>query len=169
MRDSAHEPICIVSGGQTGVDRTALDVAIELGLPHGGWCPRGRRAEDGPIAEDYELRETESSEYHVRTEQNVIDSDATLVLTRGEPVGGTALTIRFAHKHARPLLVVDLARSDTSPADGRDWIITGGYHVLNVAGPRESQQPGIAKEAAEFLRSVLLEFRLLPGNDHATA
>jgi hypothetical protein len=160
MDDSPLEPFRIVSGGQTGVDRAALDVAIELGLPHGGWCPRGRRAEDGPLADRYELRETESPEYHVRTEQNVIDSDATLVLTRGEPIGGTALTIRLAQKHARPMLVVDLARSGTSPADVRQWIETGGYRVLNVAGPRESQQPGIARQAAEILRSVLLEFRL---------
>jgi hypothetical protein len=135
-------------------------VAIELGLPHGGWCPRGRRAEDGPIAARYQLLETESSEYHVRTEQNLIDSDATLIVTRGEPIGGTALTIRIAQKHARPLLVVDLARSETSAADVRQWIEAGGYRVLNVAGPRESQQPGIAQQAAEFLRSMLLEFRI---------
>jgi hypothetical protein len=152
------EPLRIVSGGQTGVDRAALDVAIELGLPHGGWCPRGRLAEDGPIAGRYELCETDSPAYHVRTEQNVIDSNATLILTRGEPIGGTALTIRLAQKYGRPLLVADLARPDVFPETVRKWITDGGYHVLNVAGPRESQQPGITVQAAEFLRSVLVEF-----------
>jgi hypothetical protein len=155
MDASPVTPHRIVSGGQTGVDRAALDVAIELGLPHGGWCPCGRRAEDGTIADRYELLETDSPAYHVRTKQNVIDSDATLVLTRGEPAGGTALTIRLARQHNRPLLVIDLARSETSPEEVRKWIGAGGYRILNVAGPRESQQPGIARQAAEFLRSVL--------------
>jgi hypothetical protein len=150
---SSLDSLRIVSGGQTGVDRAALDVAIELGLPHGGWCPRGRRAEDGQIADRYDLRETDSAQYHVRTEQNVIDSDATLILTRGEPVGGTALTIRMAQKHGRPLMVVDLA-AQTTPAEVRQWIESGGISVLNIAGSRESQQPGIALQAAEFLRSV---------------
>jgi len=145
----------IVSGGQTGVDRAALDVAIELGLPHGGWCPRGRRAEDGPIPARYRLQETESAAYHVRTERNVIDSDATLVLTRGEPVGGTALTVRLANQHGRPLLVVDLARQPLDVATVRTWISNSSAGVLNVAGPRESQQPDIGRQAAEFLGSVL--------------
>jgi hypothetical protein len=147
-------PERIVSGGQTGVDRVALDVAIALGIPHGGWCPRGRLAEDGQIPDRYELRETESAEYHVRTEQNVVDSDATLVLTCGEPVGGTALTVRLAREHGRPLTVVDLAREDSSAAV-RTWLRENRIRVLNVAGPRESQQPGIGRRAAEFLRSVL--------------
>jgi hypothetical protein len=151
---STFDSLRIVSGGQTGVDRAALDVAIELRLPHGGWCPRGRRAEDGQIADRYELRETDSAQYHVRTEQNVIDSDATLILTRGEPVGGTALTIRMAQKHGRRLMVVDLA-AEIAPAEVRQWIDSSGICVLNVAGPRESQQPGIALQAAEFLLSVL--------------
>lgn len=149
------EPLKIVSGGQTGVDRAALDAAIELGLPHGGWCPRGRLAEDGPIPARYDLRETDSAAYHVRTEQNVIDADATLVLTFGEPLGGTALTIRLARLHGRPHFVVDLAREE-SPRAVRAWLRENGIRVLNVAGPRESQQPGIGRQAAEFLRSVLV-------------
>ena len=76
-------PRCIVSGGQTGVDRGALDAAIAAGIPHGGWCPRGRLAEDGPIAAQYQLRETRSAKYYIRTRKNVLDSDATLILCRG--------------------------------------------------------------------------------------
>lgn len=82
----------IVSGGQTGVDRAALDVAMQLSIEHGGWCPRGRLAEDGTIPSRYDLRETRSAKYHVRTERNVVDSDATLILYRKSLTGGTLLT-----------------------------------------------------------------------------
>src|SRR5947209_17179443 len=99
----------VVSGGQTGVDRAALDAALELGVPCGGWCPRGRRAEDGPIPERYPLRETSWDGYPQRTEWNVRDSDGTLILTRGEPDRGTALTARLANTQNKPCLVIDLA------------------------------------------------------------
>src|SRR4051794_16307480 len=98
----------IISGGQTGVDRAALDVALELDLPCGGWCPRGRRSEDGAIPDRYPLSETPSEEYPERTEWNVRDSDGTLILTRGTPDRGTALTQRLANRHRKPLFVVDL-------------------------------------------------------------
>src|SRR5262245_55320595 len=98
----------IRSGGQTGVDRAALDVALELGLPCGGWCPRGRRAEDGPIPDHYPLRETRSPAYPVRTRWNVRDSDGTLILTRGRPDRGTLLTEELARDMGKPLLVVGL-------------------------------------------------------------
>src|SRR5437870_9182944 len=98
----------IISGGQTGVDRAALDVALELGLPCGGWCPKRRRAEDGPIPERYPLTETSSRAYPQRTRCNVLDSDGTLILTRGRPTGGTALTIQIAAESGKPYFVVDL-------------------------------------------------------------
>src|SRR5512134_3746342 len=101
----------VVSGGQTGVDRAALDAALALGLPCGGWCPRGRRAEDGAIPLHYPLRETPTARYPQRTEWNVRDSDGTLILTRGRPRGGTAYTISVARRLGRPLLVVDLAEA----------------------------------------------------------
>jgi hypothetical protein len=144
----------IISGGQTGVDRAALDVAIALGIAHGGWCPRGRLAEDGRIPDRYQLRETDAAEYAARTERNVRDSGATLILCRGTPSGGTELTVRLAQQHGRPYLVVDLD-DPPSPGEVADWLRAGEIGVLNVAGPRESQSPGIGVQAAEFLRKVL--------------
>jgi hypothetical protein len=146
----------VVSGGQTGVDRAALDAARAVGLPCGGWCPRGRLAEDGPIDPGYPLVETPSADYAQRTEWNVRDSDATLLIARGRPTGGTALTIALAHRHGRPLLVADLAR-DPSPGEVSRWIEARAVGVLNVAGPRESQRPGIGREAGAFLERL---FRL---------
>lgn len=146
----------IVSGGQTGVDRGALDAALALGVPHGGWCPRGRLAEDGPIPEHYQLRETESSQYAVRTEQNVLDSDATLILHRGPVQGGTRLTQRLARRHGRPHLLVDL-QTPPEPTVVREWLAAHQVKVLNVAGPRESQSPGIAAQATAYLQSLLAQ------------
>ena len=147
-------PRRIVSGGQTGVDRAALDVAIALGIPHGGWCPRGRRAEDGVIAARYALREHASADYDERTEANVVDSDGTLILYRGALEGGTKLTREIAARHRKPLLVVDLAEAP-DPTAVRRWIDDERIAVLNVAGPRESGRPGIGREAAAFLSRVL--------------
>ena len=144
----------IVSGGQTGVDRGALDAAIELGLEHGGWCPRGRLAEDGAIPARYQLAETSAAEYWVRTERNVVDSDGTLILYRGALSGGTELTIRMARKHKKPHLLLDLAAAP-DPAAARDWIRQHRIAVLNVAGPRESSAPGIGRSVDKFLRTVL--------------
>ncbi len=145
----------IISGGQTGVDRAALDVALELGWPCGGWCPRGRRAEDGVLADRYPLVETPAPEYRQRTEWNVRDADGTLVLTRGLPRGGTRLTTRFAALLSKPCLVLDLNEMQ-SPSAVLEWAKAGGVKILNVAGPRESDNPGIYNQARMFLRDVLL-------------
>ncbi|MGO8990315.1 MAG: putative molybdenum carrier protein [bacterium] len=143
----------IVSGGQTGVDRAALDVALELGIPCGGWCPKGRRAEDGPIDIRYPLKETHSTNYRIRTEKNVRDSDGTLIFTWGKPKGGTALTIRFAQKYKRPYLMVDLSeRGD--PETVRKWVEANQIKVLNIAGLRESESPGIYERTVDFLKEV---------------
>ncbi|MEN6493470.1 MAG: putative molybdenum carrier protein [Thermoguttaceae bacterium] len=144
----------IVSGGQTGVDRGALDAAIGRGIPHGGWCPRGRRAENGPIPPRYQLRETDSSAYRVRTEQNVLDSDGTLILHGGRLAGGTALTRRLALQHKKPCLVVDLLH-EPDAASVRQWLVSHQIETLNVAGPRESQCPGIQAKATDFVVSLL--------------
>lgn len=144
----------IVSGGQTGVDRGALEAAIALGIDHGGWCPRGRRAEDGVIPARFQQSETDSANYHVRTEQNVIDSDATLIITRGRLRGGTALTLRMAEKHARPYYVVDLDKEIHIEAI-RAWLRAQQASRLNVAGPRETSAPGISQQARCLVESVL--------------
>lgn len=144
----------IVSGGQTGVDRAALDVAAELGLERGGWCPRGRLAEDGCIADRYPLEETPSRRYSQRTRWNVRDSDATLILTVGSPSGGTALTIRAAEAQGRPHFVVDLV-PDPDPAPLLSWLDEQVVSTLNVAGPRESGVPGIYERARAHLHVLL--------------
>ena len=147
--------ICrIVSGGQTGVDRAALDAAIWLGIPHGGWCPKGRRAEDGPIPERYDLEETDESQYFIRTERNVIDSDATLILYEVELTGGTALTLRMAKKHQKPCLQVDLTQLPTFD-EMLQWLAEEQVATLNVAGPRESSCPGIGEESRQLLVDLL--------------
>ena len=155
MPDKPLYPKKIVSGGQTGVDRAALDIAIELGIPCGGWCPKGRLAEDGVIDLHYPLHETESPEYPVRTEMNVKDSDATLIITEGPVTGGTARTLELAKKHKKSFLVVDLSKR-IDPAIVKKWLEFNMVGTLNIAGPRESKVPGIHDRAIEFLRRILL-------------
>jgi hypothetical protein len=146
----------LVSGGQTGVDRAALDVAIELGIPCGGWCPKGRFAEDGAIPACYPLRETPLDEYAQRTEWNVRDSDATLIITWGAPAGGTAFTADMAAKWKKPCCVVNLDEP-VEMARTCEWIGTVRARVLNVAGPRASRGPQIYPEARQFLLTLLSE------------
>jgi len=146
-------PEKIVSGAQTGVDRAALDVALAVGLKAGGWVPKGRRAEDGPIDGYYPVRETAGTDYAGRTLKNVEDSDATLILTRGEPEGGTKLALDHARATAKPFLIVDLGRS-RSPLAALKWLEAKRPKVLNVAGPRESEAGGIYDEATAFLKNL---------------
>jgi len=152
----------IVSGGQTGVDRAALDVALDQGIPCGGWCPRGRLAEDGPIPERYPLEETTLPVYPQRTEWNVRDSDGTLVLTMRDrasrdalaPRGsGTALTIQLARRQRKPCLVVNL-NDEPAIERVRRWCLANQIRTLNVAGPRESENRGIYYKAVKFLRQL---------------
>lgn len=148
----------IVSGGQTGVDRAALDAAREAGVECGGWCPRGRRAEDGRIDESYPLQETASRRYDVRTRLNVEDSDGTLILHRGPLSAGTALTRRLAARVGRPCLCIDLDEKSevaTRVATMAQWLNANGIAALNVAGPRESTSPGIFDEAFAMMRALL--------------
>lgn len=145
----------IISGGQTGVDRAALDVALELGIPCGGWCPKGRLAEDGVIDARYPLQETPSEEYAQRTEWNVRDADGTLILSWGIPTGGTAFTISCAKKLQKPCLVFDLQKK-VNRQRFNDWLNDNNICVLNIAGPRESHQPGfIASRASKILVTLL--------------
>jgi hypothetical protein len=140
----------VVSGGQTGVDRAALDAGIKSGLVVGGWCPRGRLAEDGVINKTYPLVETPSVDYAVRTEWNVRDSEGTLILYRGEIHGGTALTREFAVQYGKPFFCSEL-RMDSNTEQVVGWIRRKSIQTLNVAGPRESSNPGIYSQAYQFL------------------
>ena len=144
----------IISGGQTGVDRAALDAALELKVEFGGWCPKDRRAEDGIIDRKYPLKETPKRDYAQRTEWNVRDSDATLILCHGKPQGGTAQTIAFAKALNKPCLILNLDLPPDLQA-ARNWLSQSQIGVLNVAGPRESQSPGIYRQAKASLLSLL--------------
>lgn len=148
----------VISGGQTGVDRAALDVALRLDIPAGGWCPRGRLAEDGTIGPTYPMSETETSVYAERTRLNVHDSDGTLILAWGELAGGTAITRVFALQLGKPHLVVDLVRGP-HVTDALAWMRAHGIRVLNVAGPRASTVPGIYTLAANYLETLFLQAR----------
>jgi hypothetical protein len=144
----------VVSGGQTGVDRAALDVALEVGIPCGGWCPKGRRAEDGPIPDRYPLEETPSTFYPQRTKWNVRDADGTLVLTVGRPDGGTGLTLALARRLKKLNRVVYLEKNPAIESI-RAWIRKNDLRVLNIAGPRENGDQKIYAKAKRFLRRLL--------------
>jgi len=147
----------IISGAQTGVDRAALDAAIACGLDYGGAVPRGRLAEDGPVDRRYGcLTELDTGDYAARTEHNVRDADATLILCPGHPEGGTALTERLARRLRKPVLVVDIEREPDSVAVKRmrAWIEENNPSVLNVAGPRESRFPGVYARTRAILEKL---------------
>jgi putative molybdenum carrier protein len=134
----------IISGGQTGADRSALDFAISQNIPHGGWCPKGRKAEDGPLAAKYLLTETPSSSYPQRTEWNVRDSDGSVIFSIAPALtGGSKKTVEFAIKYKKPWL--HISRGDHSP-EGMllEFIREQRIRILNVAGPRASKEPGVA-------------------------
>lgn len=144
----------LISGGQTGVDRAALDFAMQAGIAHAGWCPLGRKAEDGIIPGRYLLREATTPLYQQRTQLNVRDSQATLIIkdeTRRSR--GTALTIRCAEKLHKPFMVVDIAGYDCAAI--RKWLGRVQPQILNVAGPRLSESPAAAVAASAILLAVL--------------
>jgi hypothetical protein len=142
----------IQSGGQTGADRAALDWAIKHHIPHGGWCPKGRRAEDGPLDACYQLKETPSANYLQRTEWNVRDSGGTVVFSIGEHLtGGSLKTMELAIKHRKPHLHLSAASKDHAASELIQWIQQNNIRVLNVAGPRASKEPKVA----EFVIAVL--------------
>lgn len=160
--------LTVVTGGQTGVDRAAMDVALELNLPLKGWCPRGRLAEDGLINSKYALQETPTAEYSQRTEWNVRDSDGTLILCLGDPEGGTQLTIDFARLYKKPWLLLQLPEQGWREVEGASdlavqmmqqfstWINVHGIKLLNIAGHRESYCPGqVYARTSALLRYLL--------------
>ena len=147
----------IVSGGQTGADRAALDAAMELGLETGGWVPRGRWAEDGRVPDRYpNMRETPSADPSQRTAHNVRDSDGTVVFSHGDVSGGTKWTMDVAADLRKPLLHLDLATHCAQAAAGRlrAWTAVEGIEVLNVAGPRESEDADIRTAVRAVLEAA---------------
>lgn len=148
----------VVSGAQTGVDRAALDVALELGLRCGGWVPHGRLDEDGRIPSRYpNLRETGTSEWNERTEANVRDSDGTLLISRGPLTGGSAHTADTAARLGKPHLHLDLDElpEARAAAFAEAWVAANDIDTLNVAGPRASKDPGLYDRAVRVLRLLL--------------
>ena len=133
----------VVCGGQTGVDRGALDAALAVGVPCGGWCPEGRLAEDGIIPVRYPVTELIGAGYDQRTRQNVEDSDGSLIITFGPASGGTARTIAACRELARPLLVIDacVAPLDQAVSESVRFVTEQGIAELNIAGPRASDEP----------------------------
>lgn len=147
----------IVSGGQTGVDRGALDAALERGFPCGGWCPGDRRAEDGPIADRYPLRPLPGAGYRERTLRNVLDSDATLVIHFGELEGGTERTVRHCAEHGKPCCVIDAGVTDavTAARTAAEFVCAHAVGTLNVAGPRASKVGHASAFACALVRELI--------------
>lgn len=159
MMDKAEESEAytikkIVSGGQTGADRAGLDAAIEMSITIGGWCPKGRKAEDGPIDDRYPLQETTSGDYRIRTERNVKESDGTVIFSKGKPTGGTALTVKKAKALKKPYIVVDLDKTYDCD-EVRAWLLDNSIAILNVAGPRGSKHLDIYDKTKAFLKVLL--------------
>lgn len=146
----------VISGGQTGVDRAALDAAMEAGIPTGGYCPLGRLSEDGTIPERYPMIELDSSVYSQRTEKNVVASDGILILNIGELTEGTLLTREFAAQHGKPYLVVQLDVQKVIKQDRViNWLEEQEIQILNISGPRELQYTtGIYVEAHRYLQEL---------------
>jgi hypothetical protein len=155
------KPEKIVSGGQTGVDQAGLDFAILASIPHGGWCPLGRRSEDGPIPSKYCLQETMSDYYRDRTTRNVQDSDGTIIFISGsidvEP--GSALTFQLCRVNKRPSLLINLAIDsiDGSSKLVREFMSKHQIKILNVAGSRASVSPGIGPKVIDVLKKAFSE------------
>lgn len=144
----------IISGGQTGADRAALDAAMRLGIPHGGWVPKGRLAEDGQVPDHYQLEEMPTDSYRERTRKNVLESDGTLLVSRGAPTGGTDFTRVLVLRHGKQLLGIDLNnQSNLQDAASlvASWIELQRIEVLNVAGPRASKDPCIYQDTLSLL------------------
>ena len=146
----------IISGGQTGADQGALDAAMRLGIEHGGWIPRGRKTEAGPLPDKYDLSEMPTASYPERTKKNIRESDGTLILSHGTLTGGSEFTRRMAMKYRKPMLHIDFNRM--VPFDAavviNNWMVDHDITTLNVAGPRASTDPRIYRAALDIIEAV---------------
>lgn len=147
----------IISGGQTGADKAALDVAIKFNIEHGGWIPKGRKTEKGPLPLKYRLNEMDTADYRARTEQNIVDSHGTVIISRGELTGGSKLTQSFAEFIGRPNCYIDLLNTEEFEASIilKSFILENEIQTLNVAGPRLSHHPGIYMDVKTILETML--------------
>jgi len=147
----------IISGGQTGADRAALDTAIEKGIPHGGWIPKGRKTEDGTLPEIYNLQEMPTASYPKRTEQNILDSNGTLIISHGSLTGGSSLTRKLAKQHNKPFLHLDMTEltSEQASEQLKRWVAGHNIKTLNVAGPRASKDPLIYSLTKEIIARAI--------------
>ncbi len=148
----------IISGGQTGADRAALDIAIELQINHYGWCPKNRLAEDGAISFKYNLRETDTTDVNERTKLNIRDSDGTIIFVPSLPVqvtDGTILTIKEVYEKKKPHLIIDFSKVNDITELLSEWVERHNIAILNIAGPRESQQPGTYQAVYMLLKKAL--------------
>lgn len=147
----------IISGGQTGADRAALDTAIKFNIDHGGWMPAGRRAEDGSVPKKYHLREMDTDSYPARTEQNVKDSHGTLIVSRGALSGGSLLTLKIAIDFGKPWCHLDLLSMDEFEAAVmlHAFVVDNAIEILNVAGPRASHAPSIYRSVKAILETYI--------------
>ena len=147
----------IISGGQTGADRAALDVARKFNIDHGGWIPKGRLTEDGPLPLTYQLDEMDTADYRERTKQNIIDSHGTVIISRGRLTGGSQLTRSFARVTGRPHCYLNLFTAEAFEAAVvlKSFILENTIQILNVAGPRQSHDPGIYMDVKTILEAVI--------------
>jgi hypothetical protein len=147
----------IISGGQTGADRAALDVAIKFNIEHGGCIPKGRKTEQGPLPMKYQLNEMDTNDYRQRTKQNIVDSHGTVIISRGKLNGGSKLTQSFATIVGRPNCYLDLLTAEEFEASIilKSFIMENNIQVLNVAGPRLSHHPGIYMDVKTILETML--------------
>ncbi len=152
----------IISGGQVGADQAALDVAISLGIPHGGWIPKGRRTDTGTLPNKYKLKEMSSSRYQESTEQNVIDSDGTLVISHGELTGESLPILKFAEHHKKKLLHINLGtnRGFRAAQLVKSWIVLNDIKVLNVSGLCANEDQNIYEDTVSLLKAVHCLFHL---------
>ena len=153
----------IISGGQTGADRSALDFAIDNNIPHGGWIPKGRITETGQLPDKYHLQEMATTSYDIRTEQNVIDSDGTVIISHGNLTGGSALTRTYTIKHHKPCLHLNMNNTTIAEAGGslNNWIRKNNIEILNVAGSRVSKDDKIYQVTRDVLEAAFIKDKCL--------